>query len=97
MFRFHPLENEIRELAASLSCTDDDTRIQSSPGETWPDSGLLETGGSPVRVIQARDNVPADAFVLNDPVGVLKMQLQLVAGPEMLPRTGLQEVELHEG
>ena len=97
VFRFPPLENEIRELLGSLSCTDDDTRIQSSPGETWPDSGLLETGDSPVQVIQAGDNVQATAFVMNDPVGVLTVRLQVVAGPEMLPRTGLQEVELPEG
>ena len=97
VLRFPPFENEIRELSASLSCTDDDTRIQSSPGETCPDSGFLETDGSPVRLIQAGDNVPAAAFTLNDPVGVLQVQLQVVVDPEIMPHTGLQEVELHEG
>ena len=97
VFRFPPFDEEIRELPAVLSCTDDDTQIQSSPGETWPDNILLDTNGSPVRVIQAGDNVPATAFALRDPVGVVEVLLQVVAGPEMLPRTGLREVELHEG
>ena len=97
VFRFPPFEDEMWELSASLSCTDDDTRIQSSPGETWPDSGLRETDGSTVRVIQAGENVPAAAFALNGPGGVLEVQLQVVVDPEMLPRTGLQEVGVHEG
>ena len=81
----------------ALSCTDDDTQIQSSPEETWPDSRLVDTDGSPVQVIQAGDNIPATAFALKDHVGVVEVLLQMVVGPEMLPHTGLQEVELHEG
>ena len=80
-----------------MGCTDNDTRIQSSPRVTWPDSGLQETNGSPVRVIQAGENVPAAALALNGPNGVLEVRLQVVVGPEMLPRTGLQEVDVHEG
>ena len=38
VFRFPPFDEEIQELSAALSCTDDDTQIQSSPGEAWPDS-----------------------------------------------------------
>ena len=97
VFRFPPLDEEIRDLSAALSCTDDDTQIQSSPGETWPDGVLLETDGFPVRVIQAGDNVPATAFALSDPDGVVEMLLQVVVVPEIVPRTGLQEVELYEG
>ena len=97
VFRFPPLDGEIRDLSAALSCTDDDTQIQSSPGETWPDGVLLETDGSPVRVIQAGDNVPTTAFALSDPDGVVEVLLQVVLGPEIVPRTGLQEVDLREG
>ena len=97
MFRFPPFDDGIRELLAALSCTDDYTQIQSSPGETWPDSRLVDTDGSPVRVIQAGDNVPATAFALKDHGGVVEVLLQVVVGPDLVPRTGLQEVELHEG
>ena len=97
VFRFPSLDEEIWGLSAALSCTDDDTQIQSSPGETLPDSRLVDTDGSPVRVIQAGDNVPATAFARKDPDGVVEVLLQVVVGPEIVPRTGLQEVELHEG
>ena len=49
-----------------------------------------------MRVIQAGDNVPATAFALSDPDGVVEVLLQVVLGPEIVPRTGLQEVELRE-
>ena len=96
VFQFPPFEDEMRQLPASLSCTDDATWIQSSSGVTWPDSGLRETNGSPVRVIQAGENVPAATFTLNGPADVLEVQLQVVVGPEMFPRTDLQEVDMHE-
>ena len=48
-------------------------------------------------VIQAGGNVPAAAFALNGPDGVLEVMLQVVVGPESLPRAGLQEVDVHEG
>ena len=57
----------------------------------------METDGSPVRVIQAGDKVPTAAFALTPPVCVVEVLLHVVTGPEMLPRTGLREVELHEG
>ena len=50
-----------------------------------------------MRVIQAGDNVPATAFALRDPDGVVEVLLKVVVGPEIVPRTGLQEVELREG
>ena len=92
MFRFPPFESEIQRLSASLDCTDDDTQIQSSPGVTWTDGVLQETDGSSVMVIQARENVPAAAFALNGPGGILEVLLQMVVGPKSLPRMGLQEV-----
>ena len=75
VFRFPPFESEIRCLSASFDYTDDDTRIQSSPGVTWPDGVLRETDGSPVMVIQAEENVPAAAFALNSPDGVLEVMV----------------------
>ena len=97
MFQFPPFESEIRRCSASLDCTDDDTRIQSSSGVTWPDGVLRETDDSPVVVIQAGENIPAIAFALNGPDGVLEVLFQVVVGPEISPCTGLQEVDVHEG
>ena len=48
-------------------------------------------------VIQTGENVPVTAFALNGPDSVLKVKLQVMIGPEMLPRTSLQEVDVHEG
>ena len=56
-----------------------------------------ETDSSPVMVIQAGENVPAAAFALNGPDGVLEVLLQVVVDPDIFPRTGLQEVDVHEG
>ena len=47
---------------------------------TWPDGVFQETDGSPVMVIQAWKNVPAAAFALNGPDGVLEVMLQVVVG-----------------
>ena len=96
VLRFPLFESEIRCLPALLDCIDDDTRIQSSPGVTWPAGVLRETNGTLVMVIQAGENIPAAAFVLNGSDGVLEVLLQVVVGPEILPRTGLQEVAVPE-
>ena len=96
VFQFPPFRSEIRHLSTLLGCADDDTRIQSCLGVTWPDSGLQETNGFLVRVIQAGENVPAAAFALNGPDGVLEVLLQVVVGPEILHRAGLHEVVVPE-
>ena len=61
-----------------------------------PDNVLWETNSSLVIVIQAEENVPVAAFVLNGRDGVVEVLLQVVVGPEILPCTGLQEVAVPE-
>ena len=92
VFGFLPFESKMRRLSALLDYTDDDTRIQSSPGVTWTDGVLKETDGSPVMVIQAGETIPVTAFALNGRASVVEVLLQVVVGPEMFPHTGLQEV-----
>ena len=89
VFQFPPFESEIRRLSTLLDYTDDDTRLQSSPGVTWPAGVLRETNSFPVMVIQAGENVPVAAFALNGRDGVVEVLLQVVVGPEILARTGL--------
>ena len=90
VFHLPPFESEIQLLSVLLDHADDDTRIQSSPGVTWPVGVLRETNGSPVMVIQARENVTTAVFALNGQGGVDDVLLEVVIGPEFLPRTGLQ-------
>ena len=47
-------------------------------------------------VIQAGESNPAVAFALNGHGGVDEVLLEVVVDPEMLPRTGLQEVTVPE-
>ena len=47
-------------------------------------------------VIQAEENVPVVVFALNDRGGVDDALLEVVVGPAMFSRTGLQEVAVSE-
>ena len=71
----------MRLLSGSLDCSDDDTRIQSPPGVTWPAGASWETDGSTVMVIQAGENVLVVAFALNGQDSVDDDLLEVVAGP----------------
>ena len=63
---------------------------------TWPAGVLRETNGTLVMVIQAGENIPAATFALNGRGGVVEVLFEVVFGPEIFPRTGLQEVAVPE-
>ena len=86
----------MRLLCESLTYLDTDTHIQCSPGVIWPDGHMVEIIGPPVLWVDTGENVPPSAFALNSWSRVEEIQLEVVAGPEAIPHTGLHEVVVPE-
>ena len=98
VFRFPPTLDEMNLLCSRMTSLLDGHRVRALPGYTWP---VVEqyppepAGHPPVLRIPAGMGVPRSAYTLHEG-DVVACDLEIVYGPSIVPRAGIQELELVE-
>ena len=98
VFRFPPTLDEMNLLCSRMTSLLDGHRVRPLPGRTWPvvnEYPPEPEGAPPVLRIPAGMGVPRSAYTLHEG-DVVACDLEIVYGPSIVPRAGIQELELVE-